>query len=72
MNSIGVCRDDKGNLGFGFGGHFCIGAALARLEINVLLEELMSRFCPVEIVGSPVRDKQLLVNSWENAQVAFS
>ncbi len=62
---------DKGNLGFGFGEHFCIGAALARLEINVLFEELMTRFSQVEIVGSPVRDRQLLVNSWENVQVAF-
>jgi hypothetical protein len=38
----------------------------------VLFEELMTRFSQVEIVGTPVRDKQLLVNSWENVQVAFS
>jgi cytochrome P450 len=63
---------DKGNLGFGFGEHFCIGAALARLEINILFEELMPRFSHVELVGSPVRDKQLLVNSWEDVRVVFS
>jgi cytochrome P450 len=63
---------DKGNLGFGFGEHFCIGAALARLEINVLFEELMPRFSEVKLVGSPVRDKQLLVNSWEDVRVVFS
>jgi cytochrome P450 len=63
---------DKGNLGFGFGEHFCIGAALARLEINILLEELMPRFSQVKLVGSPVRDRQLLVNSWEDVRVVFS
>jgi cytochrome P450 len=63
---------DKGNLGFGFGEHFCIGAALARLEISILFEELMPRFREVKLAGSPVRDKQLLVNSWENVRVVFS
>jgi cytochrome P450 len=63
---------DKGNLAFGFGEHFCIGAALARMEICVLFEELMPRFSEVKLVGSPVRDKQLLVNSWEDVRVAFS
>jgi cytochrome P450 len=63
---------DKGNLGFGFGEHFCIGAALARLEINILFEELMPRFSEVKLVGSPVRDRQLLVNSWEDVRVVFS
>jgi cytochrome P450 len=63
---------DKGNLGFGFGEHFCIGAALARMEICVLFEELMPRFSEVRLVGSPVRDKQLLVNSWEDVRVTFS
>jgi cholest-4-en-3-one 26-monooxygenase len=63
---------DKANLGFGFGEHFCIGAALARMEICVLFEALVPRFSEVRLVGSPVRDKQLLVNSWEDVRVAFS
>jgi cytochrome P450 len=63
---------DKGNLAFGFGEHFCIGAALARMEIGVLFEELMPRFSEVKLIGSPVRDKQLLVNSWEDVRVAFA
>ena len=31
------------NLGFGFGEHLCLGAALARMETRVLFEELASR-----------------------------
>ena len=33
-------RDTRGHLGFGFGAHFCLGAALARLEATSALEAL--------------------------------
>jgi cytochrome P450 len=39
---------------FGAGGrHFCLGAALARLELNVLLEETLARYPQMEIAGRP-------------------
>ena len=61
------------NVAFGFGGHFCIGAAVARLEINILFEELINRFSHVQLIGSPDRDlKQLHFYAWENVQVIFS
>ena len=39
-----IHRDAPQFLTFGLGAHYCMGAALARLEGRVALEELLSRF----------------------------
>jgi len=36
---------------FGYRGHFCLGAGLARLEIRILLEELVARFDEITLAG---------------------
>ena len=38
-----VARAPNEHVAFGFGPHFCLGASLARLEISVMLEELVTR-----------------------------
>lgn len=59
------------NLAFGIGQHFCIGAALARMEIAVLFEELIGRFSEVALDGTPTRDRGLQFNMWEDVRTVF-
>lgn len=47
-------RNTAGHLGFGLGIHFCIGAALARMEARIALEELLPLLQESEFEGHPL------------------
>jgi cholest-4-en-3-one 26-monooxygenase len=47
-----VGRTPNEHIAFGGGGpHFCLGASLARLEVRLVLEELVTRFSAIELAG---------------------
>jgi cytochrome P450 len=48
-----LTRTDKEHLSFGYGGHFCIGASLARLEALTALPALFDRFPRMELAVAP-------------------
>ncbi|MDX6740883.1 cytochrome P450 [Actinocorallia sp. A-T 12471] len=48
-----VGRDPNKHLAFGFGVHYCLGAALARMEIRSLYAALLPRLESVELAGTP-------------------
>src|SRR4029434_9497547 len=52
---LDVGRDPNPHLAFGLGHHFCLGAALARLEGRALLDALLARFATVAPAGEIVR-----------------
>ena len=55
-------RSEAGPISFGSGIHFCLGAALARLEGQIVFDRLLSRFRTMELVGGrpTVRDSLTL------------
>lgn len=50
---LDVGRDEGAPMSFGGGIHFCLGAALARLEAQIVLDRLLDRFATMELVGGP-------------------
>jgi cytochrome P450 len=48
-----VGRDPNKHLAFGYGVHFCLGAALARMEVNSFFTELLPRMKSLELTGAP-------------------
>jgi cytochrome P450 len=54
-DEIDFDRDQVRHLSFGYGAHYCLGVHLARLELRVALEELLSRIRNVRIVDQQIR-----------------
>ncbi|MEA2363193.1 MAG: hypothetical protein QOD71_2338 [Thermoleophilaceae bacterium] len=58
---------------FGAGGrHFCLGAALARLELQVLFEETLARHPGIELAGAPLYAESPFVNQLKTLPVRLS
>jgi len=50
-NHFNSHRKDAGNVSFGHGSHFCLGAPLARLETQIALRNIANRFPELRLVG---------------------
>ena len=48
-----IGREVNKHISFGYGVHFCLGAALARLEVNSFFSALLPRLESVELAGTP-------------------
>ncbi len=58
---------------FGAGGrHFCLGAALARMEIRMLLSETLRRLPDIELAGEPTKARSLFLNQLKTMPVRFT
>lgn len=68
-----VSRIDNPHFAFGGGGpHFCLGAFLARMEIQVLLEEMLKSGVALERHGEPVRLASNFVHGVESVEIGVA
>jgi len=60
-----ITRKHNPHIAFGAGIHFCIGAPLARLEMQNSLPMLFERFPNLQSAGTPVQRPTFVLRGWE-------
>lgn len=69
-DSFDIHRKIDHHLSFGYGVHFCLGAALARLEGRIALDEVLNRFPEWEVDwDNAVQARTSTVRGWESLPV---
>jgi cytochrome P450 len=67
-----VGRDPNPHVGFGMGLHFCLGAPLARLELQISITTLLDRFPELRLVGEAPRRPTWVLRGYERIDVEES
>jgi cytochrome P450 len=67
-----VGRDPNKHNAFGYGVHFCLGAALARMEVNSFFSELVPRLESIELTGSPQHIATIFVGGLKHLPIRYS
>jgi cytochrome P450 len=67
-----VSRDPNKHVAFGYGVHFCLGAALARMEMNSLFTELIPRLDSIELAGEPELSATTFVGGLKHLPIRYS
>jgi len=71
---LDVTREPNPHLAFGFGTHFCLGASLARLELRVMFDRILTRLPDLQLASDaplPYRASNFIVGP-EAMPVTFS
>jgi cytochrome P450 len=67
-----VSRDPNKHIAFGYGVHFCLGAALARMEAGSFFTELLPRLDSVELAGEPQHVATTFVGGLKHLPIRYS
>ena len=65
-------RDPNKHIAFGYGVHFCLGAALARMEVGSFFAELLPRLDSVELTGEPQHVATTFVGGLKHLPIRYS
>jgi cytochrome P450 family 142 subfamily A polypeptide 1 len=73
-DAFDVTRDPNPHVAFGIGTHFCLGTNLARLELRVMVQELIERLPDMRLApgAAPVRTASTLVRGIASLPVVFT
>jgi cytochrome P450 len=66
-----VARENNPHLGFGAGIHFCVGAPLARVELQASLATLIRRFPTIVLVAPPQRRPEFVLRGVRSLHVTL-
>jgi cytochrome P450 len=67
-----IGRDPNKHIAFGYGVHFCLGAALARMEVNSFFSELVPRLESIELTGDPQHIATIFVGGLKHLPIRYS
>jgi cytochrome P450 len=67
-----VAREPNKHNAFGYGVHFCLGAALARMEVNSFFSELIPRLDEIELTGDPAQVATIFVGGLKHLPIRYS
>lgn len=67
-----VDRTPNKQAAFGYGPHVCLGQHLARLEMRILLEELLPRLATLELDGAPAWSQSSFVSGPKRLPIRFT
>ncbi|HEV3363811.1 MAG TPA: cytochrome P450 [Acidimicrobiia bacterium] len=66
-----VGRKPNRHLAFGFGAHYCLGAALAKMEIRALFAELIPRLRSIEPAGPAELSRSIFVGGHKHLPIRY-
>lgn len=64
-------RATNPQIAFGHGAHVCLGQHLARMEMRILMEEMLPRLASVELAGEPARVQSVFVGGLKRLPIRF-
>ncbi|QCB49916.1 cytochrome P450 [Rhodococcus sp. PAMC28707] len=71
-HTFDIGRDPNPHLGFGgTGAHYCIGANLARMEIELIYDAIAEQMPDISVIGPPSRLNSSFINSVKSLPVSY-